>query len=146
MLAYAAVFISLLSLMPAAVSGQMTTPRDLQERENQYTRGVLHGNVKLLDDVWADTFVDTDEEGGFSTKAQQLEKVAKSKAKIVSLKVDQERTDLYGDTAVVTERFRVMYVLGAIRGEEVGRSTDVWVKQKGRWMCVAAHSSALPAA
>jgi ketosteroid isomerase-like protein len=119
-------------------------PSDLQAREYQYTRGVLTSDISLLRDVWDESFVDTDEAGGFATREEQLAKVAKSKVKIVSLLVDQERTDLYGDAAVVTERFRVKYRLEDNKeGEETGRSTDVWVKKDGRWMCVAAHSSAL---
>jgi hypothetical protein len=116
---------------------------DLQARENEYTEGVLTSNTRLLDDVWAPSFVDTNEAGGFATKQQQLAKLAHSRVRIVSLKVDDERTDVYGDTAVVTERFHVVYDLGGKEGEEAGRATDVWVKMKGRWMCVAAHSSAM---
>jgi hypothetical protein len=59
----------------------------------------------------ADTFVDTDEEGPIATKQEQLTKVAHSKAEIKSLDVDQERVDWYGDMAVVTERFKVTYLL-----------------------------------
>lgn len=120
-----------------------SAPKDLQARENQYTRGVLTSNTALLDDVWAASFVDTNEAGGFATKRQQLAKVARSRVRIVSLDVDDERTDLYGDTAVVTERFHVVYRLDGKRGEESGRATDVWVKMRGHWMCVAAHSSAI---
>ena len=129
-------------LLMIAVPPTSHTPDDLHAREDQYTQGVLTSNIHLLDDVWAPTFVDTNENGQIATKAQQLAKVAHSHTKITSLKVDQQRTDIYGDTAVVTERFTALYETEGKRGEEVGRSTDVWVKQNGRWMCVAAHSSA----
>lgn len=136
------------SLLLALLAGALLSspvPADLQARENQYTKGVLTSNAQLLDDVWAPNFVDTDEAGGFATKAQQLAKVAHSHVRIISLDVDQERTDMYGDAAVVTERFHVVYDSGGKRGAETGRATDVWVKMHGRWMCVAAHSSAVPA-
>jgi ketosteroid isomerase-like protein len=113
----------------------------LQKAEDTYTAGVLHKDVKLLDSVWADTFVDTDEQGGIATKQEQLAKVATSKTQIKSLDVDQERVDWYGDTAVVTERFKVTYVLDGKEHKETGRATDVWVKQHGEWKCVAAHAS-----
>jgi ketosteroid isomerase-like protein len=98
-------------------------------------------HVKLLDSVWADTFVDTDEQGGIATKQEQLAKVAASKTQIKSLDVDQQRVDWYGDMAVVTERFKVTYVLDGKEHTETGRATDVWVKQHGEWKCVAAHAS-----
>ena len=116
----------------------------LQKAEDAYTEGVATGNVKLLASVWANTFVDTDEEGGFSTRETQLGKVAASTTTILSLHVDQEHVDFYGTTAVVTERFRVAYVVDGKRGTETGRATDVWVDRSGRWLCVAAHSSAIP--
>lgn len=135
--------LALILTLAAKASPSPPVPKDLQARENEYTEGVLTSNTKLLDDVWAPSFVDTNEAGGFATRQQQLAKVAHSRVKIVSLKVDQERTDLYGDTAVVTERFHVVYDLDGKRGEDTGRATDVWVKMQGRWMCVAAHSSAI---
>lgn len=120
-----------------------SAPADLQARENQYTRGVLTGNTKLLDDVWAAGFVDTNEAGRFATKRQVLAKIAHARARIVTLEIDDERTAPYGDTAIVTERFHVRYELDGKMGDEAGRATDVWVKMHGRWMCVAAQSSAI---
>lgn len=116
----------------------------LQQAEDTYTEGVRTGNVALLASVWANTFVDTDEEGNLSTRDMQLRRMAASKTKILSLRVDQERVDFYGNTGVVTERFRVAYLVDGKRGTETGRATDVWVFQDGRWQCVAAHSSAVP--
>jgi hypothetical protein len=133
-----------LLLFAIAVLAQTPSPEDraaLQKAEDTYTTGVLHKDVKLLDSVWADTFVDTDEQGGIATKQEQLAKVAASKAQIRSLDVDQERVDWYGDTAVVTERFKVTFVLDGKEHTEIGRATDVWVKQHGEWKCVAAHAS-----
>jgi len=124
---------------------QKKSERDaLQRREDQYTAGVLHKDIKLLNAVWADTFLDTDEAGQISSKSEQLKKTALSKAAIKSLVVDQERIDFYNNTAIVTERFRVSYTEHGKSGTETGRATDVWVKQNGEWMCVAAHSSEQP--
>jgi len=131
-------------LVAIAVPAQTPSTADraaLQKAESSYTAGVLHKDIKLLDSVWADTFVDTDESGSIATKQEQLAKVAASKTQIKSLDVDQERVDWYGDTAVVTERFKVVYVLDGKEHAEVGRATDVWVKQRGDWKCVVAHAS-----
>jgi hypothetical protein len=132
------------ALAAIAALAQMPRADDraaLQKAEDTYTAGVLHKDVKLLDSVWADTFVDADEQGSIATKQEQLAKIANSKTEIKSLHVDQERADWYGDTAVVTERFKVTYVLDGKKRTETGRATDVWVKQRGQWKCVAAHAS-----
>ena len=112
-----------LLLVTIAVLAQTPSEEDrvaLQKAEDTYTAGVLHKDIKLLDSVWADTFVDTDEQGGIATKQEQLAKVAASKAQIKSFDVDQEHVDWYGDTAVVTERFKVTYVLDGKEHTETG--------------------------
>jgi Domain of unknown function (DUF4440) len=99
-----------LLLFAIAMLAQTPSPEDraaLQKAEDTYTAGVLHKDIKLLDSVWADTFVDTDEQGGIATRQEQLAKVAASKTQIQSLNVDQERVDWYGDTAVVTRGSRL---------------------------------------
>jgi hypothetical protein len=85
-----------LLLFAIAVLAQTPSPKDrvaLQKAEDTYMAGVLHKDIKLLASVWADTFVDTDEQGGIATKQEQLAKVAASKTQIRSLNVDQERVD-----------------------------------------------------
>ncbi|SRR6266496_2863295 len=112
-----------LLLVTIAVLAQTPSEEDrvaLQKAEDTYTAGVLHKDIKLLDSVWADTFVDTDEQDGIATKQEQLAKVAASKAQIKSFDVDQEHVDWYGDTAVVTERFKVTYVLDGKEHTETG--------------------------
>jgi|SRR5207249_3119121 len=137
----AAVYLVLVAIAVLAQTPDAADRAALQKAEDTYTAGVLHKDVKLLDSVWADTFVDTDEQGRIATKQEQLAKVAASKTQIQSLDVDQERVDWYGETAVVTERFRVTYVLDGKEHTEIGRATDIWVKQHGEWKCVAAHAS-----
>jgi Domain of unknown function (DUF4440) len=128
----AAVYLVLVAIAVLAQAQNATDRAALQKAEDAY--------AKLLDSVWADTFVDTDEQGRIATKQEQLAKVAASKTQIRSLDVDQKRVDWYGDTAVVTERFKVTYVLDGKEHTETGRATDVWVKQHGEWKCVAAHA------
>jgi hypothetical protein len=138
---WAAIYLAFASAAALAQTPSAADRAALQKAEDIYTAGVLHKDVKLLDSVWADTFVDTDEQGSIATKQEQLAKVANSKTEIKSLNVDQEHVDWYGDTAVVTERFKVTYVLDGKEHTETGRATDVWVKQHGEWKCVAAHAS-----
>lgn len=135
--------IALALVLASGAATSAAAPADLQAREREYTRGIRTGNTKLLDAVWAPGFVDTNAAGQLATKAQELAKIAHARARIVALDVDEERTALYGDTAIVTERFHVRYELDGKPGAETGRATDVWVKLHGRWMCVAAHSSAI---
>ena len=110
-------------------------------RENQYTEGILQKNIPLLRTVFAPTFVDTGVSGKIQTREQFLNTLEKSPAVINSLVVGEPGIDMYPGTAVVTERFHVVYSVAGKQGTEDGRATDVWVKLHGQWMCVAAHSS-----
>lgn len=111
-------------------------------RERQYSSALLHGDVRLLAGVLADTFVDTSASGVLHDKQQLLALVAHQPPP-ASILETQRRIQVYGDTAVVTVRFEVH---GSDRGKPYkfsGRATDVWIHRAGRWLCVAAHSSAI---
>lgn len=112
----------------------------LRARENLYTDGLLKKNTPLLSTVFAPTFVDTGADGKIKTRDQFLNSLEKSSTEINSLVVEEPRIDMYPGTAVVTERFHVVYTDAGKQGTEDGRATDVWVKLHGKWMCVAAHS------
>jgi hypothetical protein len=43
----------------------------------------------------------------------------------------------------VTGRFTVTSVNHGKKETDAGRFTDIWVKQNGKWLCVAAHSSTI---
>lgn len=103
-------------------------------RGRQYSSALLHGDVRLL----AGTFVDTSESG----VARQAAAPCAHRPPASTLET-QRRIQVYGDTAVVTVRSEVH---GSDRGKPhkfSGRATDVWIHRAGRWLCVAAHSSAL---
>ena len=54
-----------------------------------------------------------------------------------------ERVFLYGDVAVVAG---IYHAKGHNKGkpfDHYGRFTDTWVYLKGKWVCVATHTSAL---
>jgi len=115
---------------------------EVRAREDDYTRGVRNKDAGLLSSVFADSFIDTSETGKVVNKQQYLEQLKADRSTIDSLVTDEFKILVYGDAAVASSRF-------VLKGrnengkpiEEIGRATDVWVKQNGKWMCVAAHSS-----
>jgi len=116
----------------------------IRARENDYTQGVRAKDVRLLQSVFAETFIDTSESGKIIGRREYLDRVKKDRSTIDSLKVDQIKIFVYGDAAIASSRF-----VAKGRDEngkpylQSGRATDVWVKQGNNWMCVAAHSSPL---
>jgi ketosteroid isomerase-like protein len=126
----------------SAAAAPPTEVAAIRAREADYTNGVRNKNVRLMSGVFADSFIDISATGHVINKQQYLEALKADRSVIESLAVDEEKITIYGDAAVATSRF----VLKARdqdgkRADEVGRATDVWVKQDGKWMCVAVHSS-----
>lgn len=115
---------------------------EVRAREEDYTRGVRNKDAALLSTVFADSFIDTSETGKLINKREYLEAVRKDRSTIESLVTDQFKIVVYGDAAVASSRFIVKGKDESGKPfEQTGRATDFWVKQNGKWLCVAAHSS-----
>jgi hypothetical protein len=91
----------------------------------------------------ADTFISTDNDGTFMTKAQFLaDNQDRSYAPSLMTNSD-ERIFLYGNVAVVAG---IYHAKGLNKGkpfDHYGRFTDTWAYLNGKWVCVATHTSAL---
>jgi hypothetical protein len=111
--------------------------------ENAWNQAQLHHDSKALDGLVADTFISTDNDGAFMTKAQFLaDNRDPSYAPTVMANSD-EKIFLYDKAAVVAG---VYHAKGTYKGkpfDHYGRFTDTWVYQNGKWLCVASHTSAL---
>lgn len=51
------------------------------------------------------------------------------------------KVNLYRDTAVVTGTYRIKDTYNRKAYDHVGRFTDTWIFEAGRWQCVASHTS-----
>lgn len=113
-------------------------------RDDLYTKGSQQQDLKLLSSVWADTFIDTNGSGVVRNKQQMLAVIAaakKSGQRIISIKISDQRTQIYGDAAVITGMYTDRVLASGTPVVAKGRFTDVWIKQGNTWNCVAAHSS-----
>lgn len=109
-------------------------------QEQKYTSGILHGDVRLLDSVFADSFVDASSAGVVRNKRQMLAIFA-AETPPGSVEERDRKITIYGDAAVVTVEFVAKGLDGGKPYAFHGRATDVWILQNGTWLCVAAHSS-----
>jgi len=111
--------------------------------ENGWNQAQLHHDSKALDGLVADTFISTDNDGTFMTKAQFLaDNQDRSYAPSLMTNSD-ERIFLYGNVAVVVG---IYHAKGLNKGkpfDHYGRFTDTWAFLNGKWVCVASHTSAL---
>jgi hypothetical protein len=111
--------------------------------ENAWNQAQLHHDSKALDALVADTFISTDNDGTFMTKAQFLvDNKDLSYAPSLMANSD-ERIFVYENAAVVAG---IYHAKGLNKGkpfDHYGRFTDTWVYLNGKWLCVATHTSAL---
>ncbi|MGH8361818.1 MAG: nuclear transport factor 2 family protein [Gammaproteobacteria bacterium] len=137
--AAASVLLAGLSAVPAFAAGNVR--QQILQGEHAYTYGILHQDIKLLDRVFADDFLDTSVTGALRTKQQMLAIIANDPAP-ASLTESHRIIHIYNDSsAVVSVEF---VAKGTDRDKPYtyrGRATDVWTRINGRWQCVAAHSS-----
>ena len=111
--------------------------------ENAWNQAQLHHDSKALDQLIADTFISTDNDGVFETKAQFLAD-NKDPAYAPTLMANSgERVFLYGDAAVVAGTYHAKGLYHGTSFEHYGRFTDTWVYQNKKWVCVASHTSPL---
>jgi hypothetical protein len=111
--------------------------------ENGWNQAQLHHDSKALDGLVADTFVSTDNDGTFMTKAQFLADNADRSYAPSLMANSGEKIFLYGNMAVVAG---IYHAKGLNKGkpfDHYGRFTDTWAYLNGKWVCVATHTSAL---
>lgn len=92
----------------------------------------------------ADKFTDTEYDGEVSDRGKFLKDIADPQFKPVSLTIQDVKVNLYGNTAaVVTGIYHARGTYQARLYDHIGRFTDTWVYDTGKWECVASHTSLL---
>ncbi len=111
--------------------------------ENGWNQAQLHHDSKALDELVADSFISTDNDGTFMTKAQFLADNSDLSYAASLMTNSDEQVFLYENAAVVAGTY---HAKGSYKGkpfDHYGRFTDTWVYANGKWLCVATHTSML---
>jgi hypothetical protein len=125
---------------PASAHGNETL---LLALENGWNQAQLHHDSKALDGLVADTFISTDNDGTFMTKAQFLADNEDLSYAPSLMTNSDEQVFLYGNAAVVAGIYHAKGLNKRKPFDRYGRFTDTWVYLNGKWLCVASHTSAL---
>jgi hypothetical protein len=111
--------------------------------ENAWNQAQLHHDSKALGELVADTFISTDNDGTFMTKAQFLVDNMDLSYKPSLMTNKDERVFVYENAAVVAGIYHAKGLNKGKAFDHYGRFTDTWVYLNGKWLCVASHTSAL---
>jgi ketosteroid isomerase-like protein len=126
----------------ATVHGTDATSQALIGLENKWVAALEKSDTAALDSIFADSYVDTDEQSHRSDKQGVLAVLKSGELKIESIKLSDMQVHAYGDAAVVTGSAAQA---GNFKGQPLTAKiifTDTFVKQNGKWRAVASHRSA----
>ena len=99
-----------------------------------FVTSVQTGDVKRLDEIFADDFMVSTPDGSLLDKAEYLKLVAQPST-ISGLVAEDLRIRLLGDFAIIHARFSSRFADGKQRR---GRYTDNYARRDGKWVAVAA--------
>jgi ketosteroid isomerase-like protein len=120
-----------------AESDQQTLTR----LEQEWDKAFLSNDVAFVENVLAEEFIATYDDGSRGDKARELKLVAEFNQRIDSSKLDDITIKIYGDTAVV---WFTRHLAGPSKGKRLEikhRYLDVFVWRANRWQCVASQST-----
>jgi ketosteroid isomerase-like protein len=135
----------LLAICSLGATAQQADPREgkLLVLERLWNEAQVSRDAAALELLLSNRFVNTEYDGEVSDKQRFLADIKDPLYKPTLATVQDVKINFFGDTAVVTGEYHIQ---GTYRGkpyDHVGRFTDTWVIDTGRWQCVASHTSLL---
>jgi ketosteroid isomerase-like protein len=125
-----------------ALDQAASTPDDraaLARLNDDYVRAVFTSDTARFEQILAADFRNTNADGTIVDRPAFIAQIAKP-SNLESLTCDDVEIRIFGDTAII--HARTVYVMSDGR-PGTGRYTDIWHKQDGRWLAVAAHVTRL---
>jgi ketosteroid isomerase-like protein len=111
-------------------------PADLQILEEEWDRAIVSNDATAIGRFVADDWVIIGPEGQVIDQVRFLSVIESGALKHESMKSEEVRVRVYGDTAILTARTKSK---GEFAGQAFAtdeRSTSVYSKIEGRWQCV----------
>ena len=117
----------------------------LIELEQGWNAAFYRKDVRFIENILADEFIATYDDGSRGDKAKELALAADFNQQIDSSTLDDFTVKVYGDTAVV---WFSLHLVGPSQGRRLEisyRYVDVFVWRAGRWQCVTTQSTKIAA-
>jgi len=135
----------LLTLSAVGLAAQQADPREskLMVLERLWNEAQVNRDSAALDALVSSRFVNTEWDGELSDKQKFLADIKDPRFKPSQANIQDLKMNFFGEMAVVTG---VYHTAGTYQGkpyDHVGRFTDTWVLDQGKWQCVASHTSLL---
>jgi ketosteroid isomerase-like protein len=105
--------------------------------EQQWEDALLKSDVAALDKIYDDSLIYTHSSGGVDNKAVYVGNIKSGATKYESMKRDDIKVNVYGDTALVTCHWEVHVMSRGNKIDTNARYIHVYVKRKDGWKMVA---------
>ncbi len=134
-----------LLLTTLGLSAQQADPREtkLLVLERLWNEAQVNRDAAALEALVSSRFVNTEWDGEISNKQQFLADIKDPRFKPTVLTIQDVKMNFFGDTAVVTGIYHASGTYQSKPYDHMGRFTDTWVMDLGKWQCVASHTSLL---
>ena len=113
----------------------------LIDLERHWNNAFYQKDLKFIENILADEFVATYDDGSRGDKAKELALTAEFNQQVESAVQEDFTVKVYRDTAVVWFTLRVVGIRQGQPATVTFRYTDVWVMREARWQCVSTHST-----
>jgi ketosteroid isomerase-like protein len=133
----AVAFLGLVEYAAKAAAGAGEIKDEVLKAEEARNQALPKGDVDALDRIYADDLVYTNAAGALLTKSQHLADLKGRTLNFRSFKHDDVQVHVYGNTGVVTGISTSAAEYKGIVSSSPRRFVNVYVKQDGRWLCVA---------
>jgi ketosteroid isomerase-like protein len=135
----------LLGAVSTALVAQQTDPREtkLLVLERMWTEAQVNRDAAALEGLVSSRFVNTEWDGEVSGKQKFLADIRDPLFKPTGLTIQDVKMNFFGNAAIVTGTYHAQ---GSYQGksyDHIGRFTDTWFQEDGKWECVASHTSLL---
>ena len=135
----------LLALSAVSLAAQQADPREskLMVLERLWNEAQVNRDSAALDALVSSRFVNTEWDGEVSDKQKFLADIKDPRFKPAQANIQGLKMNFFGETAVVTGIYHTQGTYQGKSYDHVGRFTDTWVFDQGKWQCVASHTSLL---
>jgi ketosteroid isomerase-like protein len=134
-----------LTLASVGLRAQQADPREskLLILERLWNEAQVNRDAAALDALVSSRFVNTEWDGSVSDKQRFLADIKDPLFKPSLATIQDVKMNFFGDTAVVTGTYHTQGTYQGKPYDHVGRFTDTWIFDLGKWQCVASHTSLL---
>jgi ketosteroid isomerase-like protein len=118
--------------------------QEILKLEQQWQDALVKGDAAALEKLYHDGLIYTHSNASTDNKTTYIAKIKSKATKYHSIKRDDIKVSIYGNTAIVTCHWLVHAEAGGNQIHTDARFLHVYLKQKGGWQMVA-HQSTLVA-